>query len=128
MTVQNQPHGPTAEQAYHHQRAFEGMVPNLYQQLPLDVVRRISALVATGDTPIEAAENAIRAGRVDLCFHALSHELPVAGVIELGAQSPRGWINGTPEEHDQVWPRSVRYLVDHTGRVLQRYVTGGGHL
>ncbi len=127
MTVQNQPHGITAEQAYFKQQASEGEVPNFYQLLPLEAVRRISALVATGETPIEAAGNAIRLGRVDQCFHAISHEGTENDIIEF-VKTPKGWIRGTEEECDQVWPRTVRHLVDYTGRVLKTETNGGGHL
>lgn len=128
MTVRNQPHGPTAEQAYHQQQASVGTAINFYQMLPLETVKLISEYVATGNTPIEAARNAIIAGLVDQCFHAITHEDPIAGVIDRGAHSPDKWIRGTDEECVAVWPRSVQHLVDYTGRVLKTQVTGGGRL
>ncbi len=123
MTVHNQPHGLSAEQAY-----FNPQAAPFYRALPLDTIKLISEYVATGKTPIEAAQNAINAGLVDQCFHAITHEDPVAGVIDHGAQSPKGWIKGTQEECAAVWPRSVQHLVDYTGRVLKTQVTGGGRM
>lgn len=110
-------HGlPTAEQAYF-QQTKQGI-----SQLPLEVLKLISAHVATGDKPIEATRNAVLISQVDKCFHAISHE-NLHGVIEAGGNSTRRkWTDGMSQ-----WPRTVNYEEKYNGYITT-HVSGGGRL
>jgi hypothetical protein len=109
-------HGPTAEQAYF-QQPKQGI-----SQLPLEVLRRISAHVATGEQPIEATRNAILIGKVDKCFHAISHE-DLHDVVEAGGNSTRReWTDSASQ-----WPRMVHHKESYFGNDIT-HVSGGGRL
>ncbi len=109
MTVHNQPHGPTAEQAYHRQQ----VVP-IHQALPLDVMKVIINFVADKEAAIVATQYCIRLGRVNKYFCSILPEVLAAfgRTISLGER----WYPLGPTATDR---DSVMVRVHPDGRSLE---------